>query len=94
MLLPLLADTSRTCASVRQRLAGLRFAALRVKRRTGFFHHASHRAIERLGATRDGMLHSRQRNADGSLRDTVVVSIVANKWPAVKRHLEIKLAGD
>ena len=65
-----------------------------VEFRTGFFNHASRRAIERLGAKQDGILRSHQHYADGSLRDTVVFSIVAHEWPAVKRHLEFKLAGD
>jgi RimJ/RimL family protein N-acetyltransferase len=65
-----------------------------VEFRTGFFNHASRRAIERLGAKQDGILRSHQRYADGSLRDTVVFSIVAQEWPAVKRHLEFKLAAD
>jgi RimJ/RimL family protein N-acetyltransferase len=65
-----------------------------VEFRTGFFNHASRRAIERLGAKQDGILRSHQRYADGSLRDTVVFSILALEWPAVKRHLEFKLAGD
>lgn len=64
-----------------------------VEFRTGFFNYASRRAIERLGATQDGIMRSHQRYADGSLRDTVVFSIVAREWPAVKRHLEFKLAG-
>ena len=65
-----------------------------VEFRTGFFNYASRRAIERLGAKQDGILRSHQRYADGGLRDTVVFSIVAQGWPAVKRHLEFKLAGD
>ena len=69
-------------------------ACIAVEFRTGFFNHASRRAIERLGAKQDGILRSHQRYADGSLRDTVVFSIVAHEWPAVKRHLEFKLAGD
>ena len=65
-----------------------------VEFRTGFFNYPSRRAIERLGAKQDGILRSHQRYADGSLRDTVVFSIVAHEWPAVKRHLEFKLGGD
>jgi RimJ/RimL family protein N-acetyltransferase len=65
-----------------------------VEFRTGFFNYASRRAIERLGAKQDGILRSHQRYADGSLRDTVVFSVVAQEWPAVKRHLEFKLAGN
>lgn len=67
-------------------------ACIAVEFRTGFFNYASRRAIERLGAKQDGILRSHQRYADGSLRDTVVFSIVAQEWPAVKRHLEFKLA--
>ena len=65
-----------------------------VEFRTSFFNHASRRAIERLGAKQDGILRSHQHYADGSLRDTVVFSIVAHEWPAVKRHLESKPAGN
>ena len=69
-------------------------ACIAVEFRTGFFNYASRRAIERLGAKQDGILRSHQRYADGSLRDTVVFSIIAPEWPAVKRHLEFKLAED
>jgi RimJ/RimL family protein N-acetyltransferase len=62
-----------------------------VEFRTGFFNHASRRAIERLGAKQDGILRSHQFYSNGSLRDTVVYSIVASEWPAVKRHLNFKL---
>lgn len=65
-----------------------------VEFRTGFFNQASRRAIERLGAKQDGILRSHQHYADGSLRDTVVFSIIALEWPAVKRHLQFKLAQD
>ena len=66
-------------------------ACIAVEFRTGFFNHASRRAIERLGAKQDGILRSHQRYADGSLRDTVVYSIITAEWPAVKHHLEFKL---
>ena len=69
-------------------------ACIAVEFRTGFFNYASRRAIERLGAKQDGILRSHQRYADGSLRDTVVFSIVAQEWPAVKQHLQFKLAGN
>jgi RimJ/RimL family protein N-acetyltransferase len=67
-------------------------ACIAVEFRTGFFNHASRRAIERLGAKQDGILRSHQLYADGSLRDTVVFSIVAAEWPAVRQHLQFKLA--
>jgi N-acetyltransferase len=59
-----------------------------VEFRTGFFNHASRRAIERLGAKLDGILRSHQLNADGSLRDTCVYSVVASEWPSVRNHLK------
>lgn len=63
-----------------------------VEFRTSTFNHASQRAIERLGAKRDGVLRSHVRHADGTLRDTVVYSIVAAEWPAVRTHLAHLLA--
>ena len=62
-----------------------------VEFRTSFFNHASRRAIERLGAKQDGILRCHQLHADGSLRDTVVFSIIASEWPSVRQHLRFKL---
>src|SRR4051812_43590532 len=62
-----------------------------VEFRTSFFNQASRRAIERLGAKQDGILRSHQLHANGTLRDTVVYSIIAAEWPAVKAHLKFKL---
>ena len=63
-----------------------------VEFRTHFFNEASRRAIERLGAKQDGILRSHQILKDGSVRDTVVYSIIASEWPAVKNNLHAKLA--
>jgi len=62
-----------------------------VEFRTSWFNHASRNAIARLGAKQDGVLRNHMRMADGSYRDTVVFSIIANEWPMVKRHLRFKL---
>jgi RimJ/RimL family protein N-acetyltransferase len=62
-----------------------------VEFRTHFFNHQSRRAIERLGAKQDGILRSHQIAPNGSLRDTVVFSIIASEWPAVKAHLNFQL---
>jgi N-acetyltransferase len=62
-----------------------------VEFRTHFFNEASRRAIERLGAKQDGILRSHQILKDGSIRDTVVYSIIASEWPAVKNNLQAKL---
>lgn len=52
----------------------------------------SQRAIERLGAHRDGVLRAHKRRPDGSLRDTVCYSILASEWPDVNRWLDLRLA--
>ena len=62
-----------------------------VEFRTHFFNRKSRQAIERLGAKMDGILRSHQIGANGTLRDTVVYSIVAAEWPAVKQHLTFSL---
>jgi len=62
-----------------------------VEFRTHFFNQQSRRAIERLGARLDGILRSHTRASDGTLRDTVVYSIIAGEWPAVRSHLRWQL---
>src|SRR5580698_2664704 len=62
-----------------------------VEFRTHFFNHQSRRGIERLGAKQDGILRNHQIAANGTLRDTVVYSIIASEWPTVKVHLTYQL---
>ena len=62
-----------------------------VEFRTHFFNHQSRRAIERLGAKQDGILRNHQVAPNGTLRDTVVFSIIASEWPTVKAHLNYQL---
>jgi N-acetyltransferase len=62
-----------------------------VEFRTHFFNHQSRRAIERLGARQDGILRNHQIAPNGTLRDTVVFSILASEWPTVKAHLDYQL---
>jgi N-acetyltransferase len=62
-----------------------------VEFRTHFFNHQSRRGIERLGAKLDGILRSHQIAANGTLRDTVVYSIIACEWPTVRAHLTYQL---
>ena len=62
-----------------------------VEFRTHFFNHQSRRGIERLGAKQDGILRSHQVAPNGTLRDTVVYSIIASEWPTVKAHLTYQL---
>ena len=68
-----------------------RLDCIAVEFRTHFFNRASRRGIERLGAKLDGILRSHQIGANGVLRDTVVYSIIAGEWPAVKQHLTFSL---
>ncbi|WP_199098912.1 GNAT family protein [Dyella sp. ASV21] len=51
----------------------------------------SQRAIERLGARRDGVLRAHKRRPDGTLRDTVCFSVIASEWPDVSRWLTMRL---
>jgi len=62
-----------------------------VQIRTDWFNKASQKAIERLGAKRDGVLRNHQV-MDGRIRDLVVYSIIASEWAGVERNLRFLLA--
>ena len=62
-----------------------------VEFRTHFFNQQSRRGIERLGAKQDGILRNHVIAPNGTLRDTVVFSIIAGEWPTVKAHLNYQL---
>jgi RimJ/RimL family protein N-acetyltransferase len=59
--------------------------------RTDNFNFRSQRAIEALGAKRDGVIRHQLARRDGSVRDTFMYSILASEWPDVRRHLELRL---
>jgi len=59
--------------------------------RTDNFNFRSQRAIEALGAKKDGVIRHNHPRRDGTIRDTVMYSILAGEWPDVKRHLEFRL---
>lgn len=59
--------------------------------RTDNFNFASQKAIEALGAKKDGVLRHHFRRRDGSVRDSVLYSVLAHEWPDIKRHLELRL---
>lgn len=59
--------------------------------RTDNFNFTSQRAIEALGAKKDGVIRHHWPRRDGSVRDTVMYSVLAGEWPDVKRHLERRL---
>ncbi len=60
--------------------------------RTDNFNVASQRAIAALGAKQDGVLRHHLRRRDGSVRDSVMFSVLAAEWPDVRKHLELRLA--
>ncbi|NYT58781.1 GNAT family N-acetyltransferase [Alcaligenaceae bacterium] len=59
--------------------------------RTDNYNIASQRAIERLGAHKDGVLRHHALRRDGTVRDTVMYSLLAGEWPEVRQHLEYQL---
>ncbi|HKH49872.1 MAG TPA: GNAT family protein [Thermoanaerobaculia bacterium] len=65
--------------------------ALRVQFKTDSNNVHSQRAIEKLGAVREGVLRNYQIRSNGLPRHTVMYSIVADEWPAVKARLEGRL---
>jgi RimJ/RimL family protein N-acetyltransferase len=64
----------------------------RVKIQTGSKNTRSQAAIAKLGATREGVLRRHMRTADGSFRNTVVFSILADEWPDVRKRLEDRIS--
>ena len=59
--------------------------------RTDCENFASQTAIERLGAKKDGVLRHHALRRDGSVRDTVMYSILRGEWPDIKRALHGRL---
>jgi len=59
--------------------------------RTDNFNFASQRAIERLGAKKDGVIRHHHARRDGTVRDSVMYSVLLSEWPDVKRHLRLRL---
>lgn len=60
--------------------------------RTDNFNFASQRAIERLGARKDGVIRGHYLRRDGTVRDTVMYSLLKGEWPEVREHLKYLLA--
>lgn len=55
--------------------------------RTDNFNHASQKAIERLGARKDGVIRGHALRRDGTIRDTVMYSLRSGEWPEAKAQL-------
>jgi ribosomal-protein-alanine N-acetyltransferase len=66
--------------------------AVRVQFKTDLRNVQSQRAIEKLGALREGVLRRYQIRSNGQPRDTVMYSVLAEEWPEVKARLEARLA--
>lgn len=64
----------------------------RVQLKTDIRNARSQGAIERLGAQREGVLREYQRRQDGTMRDTVMYSVLAGEWPVVRQGLRDRLA--
>ncbi len=62
--------------------------AVRIQLKTDLRNERSQRAIERIGAVREGVLRKHMALWDGFIRDTVYYSILDSEWPDVKHNLE------
>jgi RimJ/RimL family protein N-acetyltransferase len=65
--------------------------ALRVQWKTDLLNLHSQRAVEKLGARREGVLRQYQTRSDGSQRDSVLYSVTREEWPEVRAGLEARL---
>lgn len=81
-----------TCKLMLMKHAFETLGAALVGWRTDNYNFASQRAIERLGARRDGVLRHHALRRDGTVRDTVMYSMTAGEWPEVRAHLEHQLS--
>ncbi|WP_394789180.1 GNAT family N-acetyltransferase [Rhodoferax sp.] len=85
-------SAQRTGANTEAKLMLLKHAfekldCIAVEFRTHWFNFDSRAALARIGAKQDGVLRNHQIAPNGTLRDTVVFSIIASEWPTVKAHL-------
>jgi len=67
------------------------FGAARVQLKTDLRNERSQKAIERIGARREGVLRRHKLTRDGFIRDSVFFSVIDSEWPEVKRRLELML---
>src|SRR4051812_11425056 len=90
------ARVQRTALNTECKLMLLTYAfetlrCIAVELRTHIMNSQSRRAIERLGAKLDGILRNHMRMPNGTLRDTVVYSIIESEWPTVRANLQWQL---
>lgn len=91
------AEHQRSAANTECKLLILRHAfegvgAIRVQFKTDLRNERSQRALERIGAVREGVLRDHMVMPDGHVRSSVYYSILAREWPGVRAFLESKLA--
>ena len=84
-------NVNTTCKLLLLEHAFDRLGCVVVGLRTDNFNFRSQKAIEALGAKKDGVIRHHWPRRDGSIRDTVMYSVLAQEWPDVKRHLERRL---
>jgi RimJ/RimL family protein N-acetyltransferase len=90
-------DFQRTIVNTESKYLLLRKAfedlkCIRVQLKTDSRNVRSQRAIERIGGVQEGMLRNHMILPDGTIRHSIYYSILDSEWPAVKAHLEAKLA--
>jgi N-acetyltransferase len=83
----------RTGANTEAKYLMLRHAfepwdCVRVELKTSALNERSRAAMRRIGAREEGILRRHMVNEDGSSRDSVYYSVIAEEWPEVKRRLE------
>lgn len=66
---------------------------IRVQFKTDLRNERSQRALERIGAMREGVFRNHMVLRDGTIRHSVYYSILDSEWPVVKRGLEDRLRG-
>jgi RimJ/RimL family protein N-acetyltransferase len=87
----------RTAANTECKYLLLRHAfetlgCLRVQFKTDLRNERSQRAIERIGATREGVLRNHMLLPNGTMRSSMYFSILSGEWPEIKTRLELMLA--
>jgi RimJ/RimL family protein N-acetyltransferase len=65
---------------------------LRVEFKTDVLNEKSRRALERIGATQEGIFRNHMVMHTGKIRDSVWFSVIDRDWPRVKQHLEALMA--
>jgi RimJ/RimL family protein N-acetyltransferase len=79
------------CKYLLLRHAFEQLGCIRVQFKTDLRNIRSQKALERIGAIKEGILRSHMITPEGTIRNSVFYSILQEEWPAVKANLEMKL---